>query len=303
MAKETFLRLIGVMLAVGALGVRGEVAAFGHGETNQAGSDPARQGEDVASECSNCMFGVDGRNDMGNGLKAIYRMDWEYDGQKRESRDRWLGVSGDFGELKLGTLSTASKSAGVIPDTAYRPSALNPSGLPSVPAGYKVDANGKVATDDAMGLSYENAGLLIFADYISGNAGNDEPTYNVGARLATDNFGVFGQYRIDTNPAENQLAGVPADATNIWFLGGSLTVGATSIYAGYGRGDDGINAGAAPGYDAWEVVGVRSVGKLTSIFAGYSGTGCAGRNSDTCNKPGADVSEDDKFSLGIRHNF
>jgi predicted porin len=305
MMKKALSGLLAVILATGALVVHGEVVVFGRGDTNQVESVPVRQSAaDAASECTNCMFGIDGRNEIGNGIRAIYRMGWENNAGKRESRDRWLGISGDFGEVKVGTMSTVSKSEGVIPGSTYRPSAMNASGLPSVPAGYKADAGGTVDQDGEVGLSYENAGLLIFADYISGsNTASDDAAYNVGAKLAIDNFSVFGQYRIDMSTADGELTGTAANNTNAWFLGGRLNVGETSIYAGYGRGDDRVNAGAVPGYDVWEIVGVHSVDKLTSIYAGYSGTGCTDKNTDICSKSGTDAVNEDKFSLGIRHNF
>ena len=303
MMNKTVARLTAVVLTLGTMAVQGEVTVFGHGDPDQSGSGQPVQTAETATGCSNCMFGIDGGNDLGNGLKAIYRLDWEYDGQNSESRDRWLGVGGAFGEFKLGTLSTRYKSEGVIPDPAYRPSSMNESGVPSVHAGYKAAAEGSVDKNGGIGLSYENAGVLIFADYIWGNTGQDDTAYKVGAKFATDNFAVFGQYKIDTGMTSRELTDTPGVNTDIWYLGGSLNMGDTAIYAGYGRGDDSVNAGAIPGHDAWEVVGVHSVGKLTSFYAGYSGTGCIDKNPDVCNKSGTEGVDDDKFSLGIKHKF
>jgi predicted porin len=304
MMREALSGLTALILATGTMAVHSQVSAFGQGDASLTGSDRPNLADDARAECTNCMFGVDGRNDIGNGLKAIYGAGWAYDGQKRENRDRWLGVSGDFGEVKFGNLSTASRAEGVIPEPAFRPSTMNSSGLSSDFAGYAADTRDSANKGGDVGLTYANAGLLIFADYISGSTANEDTAYNVGAKLATDTFAVFGQYRIDTGTSRHELtATAPTDNTNIWFLGGSLTVGETSIYAGYGRGDDTVNAGAIPGYDAWEIVGVRSVGKLTSIYAGYSGTGCSDKNADACSTPGSDAVDADKFSLGIRHNF
>jgi predicted porin len=300
MIDKRVARLTAVVLTVGAMAAHGEVYVFSHGDPGLTGFDRPGHGAESSRECTNCTFGVDGGNDLGNGLKAIYRLDWDYDGDKSASHDRWLGISGNFGELKLGSLSTRYKSEGVIPDPAYRASSLNETGIPSVRAGYKVDT---VDEDGGIGLSYENAGLLIFADYISGNTAQDDTAYKVGAKYTAENFAVFGQYKIDTGMANSEIGAKPGENTDIWFLGGSLTLGDTSIYAGYGKSDDGVNASALSGYNSWEVVGVRSVGRLTSIYAGYSGTGCLDKNPDVCNKTGTDVVDDDKFSLGIRHKF
>jgi predicted porin len=303
MIDKTVARLTAVVLTVGAMAAHGEVSVFGRGDPGPAGFD--RSGDEVQSsrECTNCTFGIDGGNDLGNGLKAIYRLGWDYDGDKTASSDQWLGLSGNFGEVKLGSLSARYKSEGVIPDPVYRSSLLNETGIPSVQAGHKVDAVDSVDEDGGIGLSYENAGLLVFADYISGNTVQDDTAYKVGAKYTAENFAVFGQYRLDTGTANDQLTDNPGENIDTWFLGGSLTLGATSLYAGYGKSDDGVNASALSGYNAWEVVGVRSVGRLTSIYAGYSGTGCIDKNSGDCNKNGTEAIGDDKFSLGIRHKF
>ena len=303
MIDKTAVRLTAVVLAVGTMAAHGELTVFGHGEPGPAGFEPSGDQVQSSRECTNCTFGVDGGNDLGNGLKAIYRMDWDYEGDKTVSRDQWLGLSGNFGEVKLGSLSTRYKSEGVIPEPEYRASLLNETGIPSVQAGHTVDAVDSVDEDDGIGLSYENAGLLVFADYISGNTARNDTGYNVGARYTAENFAVFGQYRLDTGTANDQLTDHPGENTDAWFLGGSLTLGATSLYAGYGKSDDGVNTGALSGYNSWELVGVRSVGRLTSIYAGYSGTGCLDKNTDVCNKNGTDAIGDDKFSLGIRHKF
>ena len=205
--------------------------------------------------------------------------------------------------MKLGSLSTRYKSDGVIPDPAYRASSLNETGLPSNQDGHAVDTVDSIDDDGGIGLSYENAGLLIFADYISGNSDQDDTAYKVGARFSAENFAVFGQYRLDTGTANGQLIDSTGENTDAWYLGGSLTLGATSFYAGYGKSDSGVNTGALSGYNSWELVGVRSVGRLTSIYAGYSGTGCLDRNTDVCNKTGTEIVDDDKFSLGIRLKF
>jgi len=295
--------LVVVPLAVTAMAARGEVTVFGHGNPGQAGSDQAGYDAESSRECTNCTFGVDGGNDLGNGLKAIYRLDWAYDGENSASRDRWLGISGNFGEVKLGTLSTRYKSEGVIPDPVYRASSLNETGSPSVQDGHKLHSVDSVDEDGGIGLSYENAGLLIFADHISGNNAQDDTAYNVGAKYAAENFAVFGQYRVDTGGVNRQLNDNPGESIDAWFLGGSLTLGDTSLYAGYGKRDDGVTDSALSGYNSWEVVGVRSLGKFTSIYAGYSGTGCIDKNPGVCNKNGTEAVGDDKFSLGIRHKF
>ena len=306
MIAKRVSRLTAVVLIVGTMTAQGEVTVFGHGDASQAGFNQPDQSVESSPECINCTFGFDGNNDLGNGLKAIYRLDWEYHGGNSTSpanRDRWLGISGNFGEVKVGTLSTSYKSEGVMPDQVYRASSVNESGVQSVQTGHKADNNVSAEKDDGVGLSYENAGVLIFADYITGKTDHDDTAYKVGAKYGTQNFAVFGQYKFDTGVADGPTTGNPGENTDIWFLGGSVIVGDTSIYAGYGKGEDGVSASTLSGYNSWEVVGVQSVGKLTSIYAGYSGTGCIDKNPDVCNKADTEGVDDDKFSVGIKHKF
>jgi predicted porin len=297
---KSLAMLAGLLLASGAATAGADVSLFAPGAEGLASADPQGAGANQASGCDECLFGFEGREELGNGLKAVYRMDWQYQGgtggTTPAGQDRWLGLSGDFGEVKVGTLSSRYKSQGALPDPVY--DALLPfhdNDPQSSPADH--DRN------EGVGLSYENAGILVFADYIGSNSENNDPAYNIGARYTMDNLTVFGQYRIDNSLANDVESQNPDSSTDAWFLGGGLTLGNNSIYAGYGKGEQGVNTGALSGYNAWQVVGVHALGRSTSVFAGYSGAGCIDKNPDACTKGGTDGVADDKFSLGIRHKF
>jgi predicted porin len=294
-----------VMLAAGVMVAQADVTLSGQRDASLSGLDQPDGSGDQSPVCATCSIGFDGSEDLGNGLKAIYRLDWQYDGNSGTGpagRDQWLGVSGNFGEVKVGTMSTRYKSEGATPDPIYRTTLpMSERAVQSNRSDHKVDK------DEGVGLSYENAGILVFADYIAGKSANEDTAYKVGAKYTMSNFAVFGQYKLDPGPINNEKASISSDAgdgADLWFLGGSVTLGNNSIYAGYGKGDDGVSASALPAdYNSWEIVGVHTVGKLTSVYAGYSGTGCVDKNPDVCNKAGTDGGEDDKFSLGIRHKF
>ena len=78
MIDKAVARLTAVVLTVGAMAAHGEVYVFGHGDPGPAGFDQPGHGAESSRDCTNCTFGVDGGNDLGNGLKAIYRLDWDY---------------------------------------------------------------------------------------------------------------------------------------------------------------------------------------------------------------------------------
>jgi predicted porin len=100
-----------------------------------------------------------GSEDLGNGLKAIFKLDFQYDTTERNTgrargssssstaavntpagtatityltsasvsdtssitdRDQWLGLAGNFGQVRVGTISTHYKSHGAMLDPLYR---------------------------------------------------------------------------------------------------------------------------------------------------------------------------------------
>jgi predicted porin len=288
------------LLGGGVMAARADVTLLGPGNGTLAGVEPQTGAGPASSGCVECSFGFDGSEKLGNGLKAVFRMDWQYQagetGATPVGRDQWLGIGGDFGEVKVGTLSSGYKTRGVVPAPVY--DSLLPfreNDVQSSPDDH--DRN------KGVGLSYENAGILVFADYINAKTGSNDAAYKVGGKYTVNNFTVFGQYKIDNSLVNGVETQPPAASPDAWFLGGGLTMGNSSLYAGYGKGDDGLNTGSLPGYNTWQIVGVHSLNKFTSVFAGYSGAGCIDKNPDVCQKAAPAGVDDDKFSLGIRHKF
>ena len=60
-------------------------------------------------------FGVKGDADLGSGLKAIYRIEWEVDGdgdsERLKQRNRYVGLTGGFGAVMLGKMDTPMKAS------------------------------------------------------------------------------------------------------------------------------------------------------------------------------------------------
>jgi predicted porin len=197
--------------------------------------------EDTRFECTTCSIGFKGSEDLGNGLKAIFKLDFQFDMQERNSngsitdRDQWLGMAGNFGQVRVGTISQTYKSTGAMLDPGYRTIAQQRDiGVQSVlhrgagsngqgraentarydspswnglkfAAHYTLvpdnnnDVNGQVADDNGYGASvqYENGGILVFGNYITNGADGDADAYKVGGKYTLNNFSVFGQYEID----------------------------------------------------------------------------------------------------------
>ncbi|MDP2228492.1 MAG: porin [Moraxellaceae bacterium] len=90
--------------------------------------DQESTGEDEFQVNSNSSrLGVRGEEDLGNGLSAIYQAEWGVDasgdGGDLSLRDRFLGVKGDFGTVKVGAfkapLNTSQGGVDLFDDMTY----------------------------------------------------------------------------------------------------------------------------------------------------------------------------------------
>jgi predicted porin len=269
--KKLLPATIGAILVGGMAAAQADVQVFGHldqslnyidngdwsGTSNANGGSTGRNAssnatlnaspyvaygdEDTRFVCTTCSIGFKGSEDLGNGLKAIFKLDFQFDMNERNGngsitdRDQWLGMSGNFGSVKVGTISTTYKSTGAMLDPGYRTVAQmrdvgiqstlhsgagsNGSGRAENTARYDSpswnglkfnatytlvpDSNGNVAGQVAdsngysAGLSYENGGILVFGNYLTNSAGSDDEAYKVGGKYTLNNFAVFGQYEWD----------------------------------------------------------------------------------------------------------
>jgi len=143
--------MIGAVLAGGMGAAQADITVFGHLDSAIVSHDtdagfvnpikmPAKMpdsiqeydGDDVNFQCTTCSIGFKGSEDLGNGLKAIFYLDFQFDsfnrntGDKKNSltdRDQWLGLSGNFGQVRFGSISTGYKSHGAMIDPLYRTAA------------------------------------------------------------------------------------------------------------------------------------------------------------------------------------
>jgi len=367
MTKKLLPTMIGVALAGGMAAAQADVTVFGHIDTSVVASDNyTTPGESENSfVCTTCSIGFKGSEDLGNGLKAIFKLDFQYDTTERNTgrasartntvitpgggsmtgvvtgvndsssitdRDQWLGLAGNFGQVRVGTISTSYKSHGAMLDPAYRSVIQQRDwGLQSVlhsgagergqgratntarydtpdwnglkgTAHYTLNSAEQGQSDNAWGagVQYNNGGLLVFADYITANADNnsDDDAYKVGAKYAFGNFAVFGQYEFDgglisTLDGFRTASGSGTDGADLWMLGATYTMGNNTLYGAYAQGDDADNATVDTKYDAWEVAGLHSLSKQTLVYLGYG--------SFEPDASGADDSTG--FALGMKHKF
>jgi predicted porin len=374
MTKKILPAMIGAALVGGMTNAVADVTAMGHIDTAilyqdaGAGATPDETDSTTNLVCTTCSFGFKGSEDLGNGLKAIFLIDFEYDTTERNKtitdRDQWLGLDSNFGKLRMGTISTGYKSHGAMIDPIYRTVVQGRGiGLQSnlhngagddgyegrstntfrydspTFAGFSATAHyvlqNDTATNDTnspwgIGGQWQGGAFLVFADYITSDAGGDDDAWAIGGRFGYDKFAIFGQYEGDMglisssgNAVTNwYAAGLPeglggslqecpkgvdaagnnckakGDGADTWFVGGTATFGNNMIYAAYGQQSDSSDTiyddnGIDTGYDSWNIVGVHSMSKRTKLYAGYAQLGPNENDLDNI----------DWWTLGMKHTF
>ena len=238
MIKKILPAMIGAALVGGVSNAVADVTAMGHIDTSlNTTKNELLQNNDRLNNmtCTTCSFGFKGSEDLGNGLKGIFKIDFQYDTTERNrgltDRDQWLGLDSGIGKFRVGTISTMYKSHGAMIDPVYRTAVQGRDwGLQSALqrgagdsgqgratntirydsptfAGFTVGGHYTVQEEtqtdpDAdspwgVGGHWKGGGFLVFADYITSDNGGDDDAWKVGGRWGFDKFAIFGQYEGD----------------------------------------------------------------------------------------------------------
>jgi predicted porin len=299
MTKKLLPSVIAVLLAGGVAVAQADVQLYGRideslnyinggkiDSTNGNISPYAAKGNNNTQlVCNDCAIGVKGSEDLGNGLKALFKLEFEYNINESTGltgRDQWLGLGGDFGKLQAGTMSTVYKEYGKAVDPFYETVLQGKNiGLQShlhsgkgdqgqgrstntigyfspewnglgLDATYTIQPDSTSPRGDnpySAGVKYENGGLFAAVAYLNNGAGGDDSATQVSASYTFDNFGIFGQYEFD---------------------GGLITDDRTSTLGQNNSGD---------GADVWFVGADYTMGNNT-LYAGY-GQGDNAKTTDS----------------------
>jgi predicted porin len=233
MNKKLLPVMIGAALVGGMSNAVADVTAMGHIDTAILYQDPGVgfNANDTKSTtnmvCTTCSFGFQGSEDLGNGLKAIFKIDFQYDTTERNrvsngngtgaitDRDQWLGLGSNFGKLRFGTISTEYKSHGAMLDPIYR----------TVVQGRDIGLQSSLHT---------GAGDTTAQGRATNTFRYDSPTMA--------GFQVMGHYTLQNETAANS-------ADSPWGIGGQWQGGGFLVFADYITSDTGGDDGA------WDIGG------------------------------------------------
>jgi predicted porin len=265
-------------------------------------------------------IGVKGSEDLGNGLTAMFQLEYGTDPAQAAGnltgRDQWLGLKGDFGAVRFGAMSTNYKMSGAKLDPFWRTSLDSRdtglmSGLHSgngeqgqgratntmrydspsfngakVVANYTLDSGFDEEDGYGIGLHYEQGPLFASIDYINNGVDGEDDAWKLGAKYTMNEFAVYGHY--ERGGLVDTLDGTGQSGANLWHLGGSYTMGSTMFYVAFGQGDD--DAGTE--YDSWTIALNHKMSNRTSVYGGFARVDVDGLSE-----------ESDLFTVGMVHNF
>ena len=246
----------------------------------EGGSSETTTGVD-SSILTESFFGLKGQEDLGGGLKAVFKLEsfvnvdtGSVDGNFW-GKNAYIGLAGDFGTVKLGNQESLFKTA----QAAYNPfgtSVLSPVLTLSGIAGGVVSAlSGSDASDlfgswqNAIGYESNNYGGLTFAAQHSAREGNSG-NVNGGATAASVNYsaGALGLSAVYGDVRSTSTADAADVRQRAWLLGASYDFGVVKGFAQYGQDkfSDDSNSETAK---TWQVGAIVPVTQAGGVHVAY----------------------------------
>ena len=275
------------MLATGAAQADPSVYGILHFSINSlgdavysGGSVDTADGFDMTSNTS--AIGVKGSEDLGGGLKAIYKAEFKVDPfsgtTSLQRRDVWLGLKGGWGKAAVGTMSTNYKQMGGKVDPLYRTLAEG-RGVLNLQSGLHGGAGTDGQGRQEKTLQYTTpkmAGIEIVLNTTVSNADgqqaagtttiSDDETIGIGIRWSNKNFLVYADY-LDPNAPGVGAFGAPSTGAltdeSVSKIGGKWSNKAFQVSAQYELTEDQL------GGDYAFLNGLWNINKSNTVTLSY----------------------------------
>jgi predicted porin len=288
--------------------------------------------DDTNFKCTTCSIGFKGSEDLGNGLKVIFYLDFQYDIFSRQTsslldRDQWLGLAGNFGQVRWGTISTPYKSHGAMIDPLYRTAAQGRDlGLQSFMHGnagedgqgraehtvrwdspdwngFKVAAYYTLDSDERDGNYDFGLGIGCIPTSQNLKCEEDDDAYGIGGQYTNGGILVFADYVTNNSDDYDN----PYGDLTAWKVGGKYTINNFAVMGQYESIEPQFDLSVLPvpgGPDAkqevdwWHIAGTYTMGN-NMIYAGYGATDY----SDIYNSVPADDMDQTAYTIAGTHNL
>jgi len=271
-------------------------------------------------------LGVRGSEDLGGGLKGIYRFQSGMGNVNSGvassgfelNEENWVGVQGGFGTLQLGRSDTAMKKTGGNQFRAFTDTLAEPSLITD-------------RTARADGIHYTTPNIQGFTGYLTlePNGNETDMYWAIGADYRIGAFYLAAAYE-DSPDDYTYAVGMPGDQSN-WQVGGKWSFGQGDVGLLYQSTKDGdretwlipanfkvtptVNLRAAVKYvdddtvdggTDWTNWGVGAQYMFSSRTEAFVNVWVDDRAAETLNGTGAldsTSSDSTQFGFGLRHSF
>ncbi|MEF8701114.1 MAG: porin [Candidatus Accumulibacter sp. UW20] len=206
---------------------------------------------------SGSRLGFKGEEALGNGLKAIFTLEYSLNidnnsgigntqGGGLNARQQFVGLSGGFGTVALGRQYSPGYMATVNNDPAGG-AAFEPQSFMTAQAGNTITPNSGARWDNGLTYTTPNWGgftgkaIYSFGETSSGANGfndnfvstSDNGKWALGANFATGAFNLDALYQVRQN-----VTNLSGDDINEWYVGGSFDLKFVKLMASYQDQDD-----------------------------------------------------------------
>lgn len=308
--KKRFLIAAMAAAMVSPIAAHAAATVYGNVHVSIDDYDSAVNGMDMNSNTSS--IGVKGSEDLGGGVSAIYKVEFQVDPTERNNnitdRDQWVGLKSAMGSVKFGTMSSNYKQMGGKVDPMYR-TQLEGRGFigtqTSTLHGGAGESRGRMTntiqyaspkmggiqavfnttvsdSDDetiGLGIRYVQKGVMAYFDYIDTTAmqvASADAAMKIGGKFKMDALVLGAQFEM----VEDSIA-----TDDVFFLSADYQLNDSDNIA-FTFGDNGADdAGFALMYN-------HNLSKATNVYAGYG---------DNASNTAAD--DDQVMTLGLRHKF
>ncbi|MFA7592415.1 MAG: porin [Thiohalobacteraceae bacterium] len=274
--------IAGALAGSMAFAANADVTLYGQVDLSLDARDIDGASDDINMNSNQSAIGVKGSEDLGNGLKAIFLLEYEIDPSGSDTsastlytgRDQWIGLQGsNWGKLRFGTASTTYKAHSAAIDPFYRTSLQGRNNGLQSRLHSQAGANGEGRMTNA--IHYDTPdfnGFGASANYsfddtcnaASGSGCVDDDAYSLGAKYSNGPLLAYVSYVTSDKGGDD-------DATQI---GGKYSFGDFAVYAQY-EIDGGLIAGntttvnqSNDGADLWHIGGSFTMGNAM-LYAAY----------------------------------
>jgi predicted porin len=321
--KKNLIAILATVAASGGAFAQSSVTLYGIADV-WVGSVKAAGVRNIVVESggiSGSRFGFKGSEDLGGGLKANFLLEQGFaidtgagtTGQAF-SRQSYVGLSGGFGEAKLGKMWTAYDDISGSTNAAFD-SALSPQNGVWLSTGYQANPGNSIY--------YGSPNFGGISGALSYSLGENKTAAVSAGSIVSAHLKYEGGPLYAGVAYQAEKANGGATANKFTRLNGSYDLGVVKVLAGFGR----FQAGAAK-TDDWQVGADVPIGSALTISGGYarskdntasggaerSGVGLAAmyamskRTSlyggiHTHSTKNTDVNDVDIFAVGVKHTF